>query len=196
MLVNRNRFDPKIDLELCKMAEHTQQSILVSNNERSLPLSSRWYEDLMSPEVDQTLKVRLENEDCDIKLSNGKLMERLLTFKVSETLWPALTELQFLFKTQAGAMSYLTLFCLQMIREDISLSNVEWEWNEQTETLTKRVRKPDPSLASFYSKLLPIAQNRIQSIRCVAQRRLQFVNNQSWLRHISSLCGTQVNFAF
>ena len=37
----------------------------------------------MSPEVDQTLRVRLDNKDCDIKLSNGKLMERLLTFKVS-----------------------------------------------------------------------------------------------------------------
>lgn len=37
----------------------------------------------MSPEVDQTLCVRLDNKDCDIKLSNGKLMERLLTFKVS-----------------------------------------------------------------------------------------------------------------
>ena len=37
----------------------------------------------MSPEVDHTLCVRLDNKDCDIKLSNGKLMERLLTFKVS-----------------------------------------------------------------------------------------------------------------
>ena len=37
----------------------------------------------MSPEVDQTLCVRLDNTECDIKLSNGKLMERLLTFKVS-----------------------------------------------------------------------------------------------------------------
>ncbi len=56
---------------------------------------------------------------------------------------------------------------LQMIREDISLSNVEWEWNEETETLSKRVRKPDPNKATFLPKLLPIAEKRLREIRFV-----------------------------
>ena len=54
-----------------------------------------------------------------------------------------------------------------MIREDISLSNVEWEWNEEAETLSKRERKPDTNKATFFSKLLPIAQERLQNIRYV-----------------------------
>ena len=54
-----------------------------------------------------------------------------------------------------------------MIREDISLSNVEWEWNEEAETLSKRERQPDTNKATFFSKLLPIAQERLQNIRLV-----------------------------
>ena len=57
------------------------------------------------------------------------------------------------------------LLMLKMVREDISLTNVEYEWDEETETLSKRVRKPDDTKAKFIHKLIPVAQKRLEQIR-------------------------------
>ncbi len=52
-----------------------------------------------------------------------------------------------------------------MIREDISLTNVEYIWKEETEELLPRPRQPDDTKATFFSKLLPMAQKRLEAIR-------------------------------
>lgn len=53
---------------------------------------------------------------------------------------------------------------LKMIREDVSQSNVEWEWDEQTETLKVRKRKPDKNKAPFFDDLLSLTSERVKEI--------------------------------
>lgn len=57
------------------------------------------------------------------------------------------------------------LLTMKMIREDISLTNVEYIWKEETEELLPRPRKPDQNKAKFFQTIVKKSQTALEAIR-------------------------------
>ena len=98
----------------------------------------RWYEELQCKEVEEEIKRRLQ-EGEEVTLSNGKLLDRLLTIK--------------------------------MIREDIPKRASYWTRREKS--------NPDPTKATFFYDLIPIAESRLENINYVFLLEY-FTNTQTW----------------
>ena len=94
---------------------------------RSLLTLFRWYEDLQCQDVDDVIDERLAAGE-ELKLPYGKLMERLLTFK--------------------------------MIRENIP-ARARYGFKRVEEK-----KKEEQTKAKFISRLIPLAERRLQEIRC------------------------------
>ena len=97
----------------------------------------RWYEELQCKEVDEEIKRRLQ-EGEEVTLSNGKLLDRLLTIK--------------------------------MIREDIPKRVSYWTRREKS--------NPDPTKATFFCDLIPIAESRLENIKYVTLFLLEYFTHK------------------
>lgn len=56
------------------------------------------------------------------------------------------------------------LLAVKMIREGFSLTNCEYVWDEETETLSKKIRVPNKNKATFFPLLLDKAQHLMNTI--------------------------------
>ena len=67
------------------------------------------------------------------------------------------------------------LLTIKMLRENIPARSRRWGWGQQAE----EGRETNPTKACFYPQLLPMGQQRLDSIRCVSA-------NQEWCHFVDS----------
>ncbi|CAD5117276.1 unnamed protein product [Dimorphilus gyrociliatus] len=71
------------------------------------------------------------------------------------------------------------LLAIKMIREDVSMTNCEYEWCEETETLSKRKRVPNKNKATFFPLLSSIVQEKMNGISLPLQSPILVAGDKS-----------------